>query len=51
MAKQSWSCATCGATTTDPEHRLIVYFHMNCPGNVTKVTPVELDPVSPNPYN
>lgn len=27
-----WSCNTCGATTTDPEHMLITYFHMNCPG-------------------
>jgi rubrerythrin len=30
--QQSWSCRTCGATTIDPEHMLIVYFHMNCPG-------------------
>jgi hypothetical protein len=22
----------CGATTTDPEHMLIEYFHMDCPG-------------------
>jgi hypothetical protein len=29
--KQEWACADCGATTTDPDHRLIVFFHMNCP--------------------
>ena len=32
MDEQSWSCATCGATTTNPEHMLIVYFHTNCKG-------------------
>jgi hypothetical protein len=31
MSQQEWKCADCGATTTDPDHRLIVYFHMNCP--------------------
>lgn len=31
--KESWSCATCGATTTDPSQLLIVYFHANCKGN------------------
>ena len=30
--KPSWSCNTCGATTTDPENRLITHFHMDCPG-------------------
>ena len=30
--KPSWSCNTCGATTTDPKNRLITYFHMDCPG-------------------
>jgi len=30
--KPSWSCNTCGATTTDPENKLITYFHMDCPG-------------------
>ena len=30
--KESWSCNICGATTTDEEHRLITYFHMDCPG-------------------
>ena len=30
--KPSWSCSTCGATTTNPENMLITYFHMNCPG-------------------
>ena len=29
--KETWACADCGATTTDPAHRLIVFFHMNCP--------------------
>jgi len=36
MTKESWSCYICGATTTDPEHSLIVYFHMNCPGKTGK---------------
>lgn len=31
MSKEEWACADCGATTTDPDQRLIVYFHMNCP--------------------
>jgi hypothetical protein len=30
--KESWSCNICGATTTDEEHQLITYSHMNCPG-------------------
>lgn len=30
--KESWSCNTCGATTTNPDHMLIQYFHENCPG-------------------
>ena len=30
--KESWSCNICGATTTNPEHMLITYFHLNCPG-------------------
>jgi len=29
--QQTWACADCGATTTNPDHRLIVYFHANCP--------------------
>ena len=29
--KPSWSCHLCGATTTNPEHMLIEYFHMPCP--------------------
>lgn len=36
MSQQEWACADCGATTTDPAHRLIVYFHMNCPARSTK---------------
>ena len=28
---QVWSCNDCGASTTNPEDRLITYFHMNCP--------------------
>jgi hypothetical protein len=31
MPKQEWACISCGATTTDPTHQLIVYFHMDCP--------------------
>ena len=31
IKQQTWACADCGATTTDPTHQLIVYFHMNCP--------------------
>jgi hypothetical protein len=33
MVKQesSWSCLDCGATTTDPSHMLIKYFHKDCP--------------------
>jgi hypothetical protein len=33
MVKQesSWSCLDCGATTTDPNHMLIIYFHEDCP--------------------
>ena len=34
--RESWSCADCGATTTDPEHMLITYFHMNCPARKKK---------------
>jgi hypothetical protein len=30
MAK-TYTCLACGATTTDPTHALIVYFHDNCP--------------------
>ena len=29
--KESWSCHACGATTTDPDHMLITYFHEDCP--------------------
>lgn len=29
--KDSWSCMYCGATTTDPRHALITYFHQDCP--------------------
>jgi len=36
VVKDSWSCMVCGATTTDPEHSLITYFHMNCPGKKGK---------------
>ena len=31
--KPSWSCHACGATTTDPTHMLIQYFHMDCPAS------------------
>ena len=30
--KESWSCRICGATTTNPTHMLITYFHEDCPG-------------------
>lgn len=26
-----YKCLACGATTTDPKHRLIKWFHNNCP--------------------
>ncbi len=29
---KSWACKTCGATTTDPTHALITYFHKDCKG-------------------
>lgn len=28
--KRTWSCAKCGATTSDPAHKLITYFHEGC---------------------
>lgn len=31
-SKPSWSCLKCGATTTDPTHALIKYFHSGCKG-------------------
>jgi hypothetical protein len=34
--KQIWACKDCGATTTNPDHRLIVYFHANCPARKIK---------------
>ena len=27
---KSWSCQKCGATTTDPTHALITWFHKDC---------------------
>ncbi len=30
--KTSWSCLKCGATTTDPKHALIKWFHDGCKG-------------------
>ena len=33
--KQSWSCRACGATTTNPTHQLIEFFHASCPANNT----------------
>ena len=29
--EQTWACVDCGATTTNPDHSLIVYFNANCP--------------------
>jgi hypothetical protein len=29
--QKTWACISCGATTTDPTHQLIVYFHLDCP--------------------
>lgn len=31
-SKPSWSCLKCGATTTDPKHALIKWFHDGCKG-------------------
>ena len=28
-----YKCLKCGATTTDPTHALIKYFHLNCPAD------------------
>ena len=33
---ESWSCHACGATTTNPTHMLITYFHEDCPGRKVK---------------
>ena len=27
----TYKCLKCGATTTDPKHSLIKWFHANCP--------------------
>ena len=32
QSKKVWACRTCGATTTDPTHSLITYFHKDCQG-------------------
>jgi hypothetical protein len=29
---KTWACRTCGATTTDPTHMFITYFHDGCKG-------------------
>lgn len=29
---KTWACRTCGATTTDPTHMFITYFHADCKG-------------------
>lgn len=26
-----YKCSKCGATTTDPKHALIKWFHLDCP--------------------
>lgn len=31
-----YKCLACGATTTDPAHRLIKWFHNNCPAKKEK---------------
>ena len=31
-----YKCNDCGATTTDPVHRLIKWFHSNCPAKAGK---------------
>lgn len=30
---EKWQCLKCGATTTDPTHALITWFHLNCPAD------------------
>ena len=32
MSNQVYTCNTCGATTTDPAHSMIKYFHKDCKG-------------------
>ena len=39
---ESWSCNTCGATTTNPDHMLITYFHLNCPGRKVQLMLVRI---------
>lgn len=29
----TYKCNNCGATTTDPTHALITWFHKDCPAN------------------
>jgi hypothetical protein len=31
MSEKTFTCPDCGATTTDPVHGLIIYFHEDCP--------------------
>lgn len=30
--KPTWACAKCGATTSEPAHKMITYFHEGCKG-------------------
>ncbi len=32
----TYKCLKCGATTTDPKHALIKWFHDNCPADKKK---------------